>query len=298
MFNKGWEFHVFARAINKGDFQWDIDFNFWTLQNEITRLNNDEDILFTYHVNRVGNPIGSFYGYRWAGVNPANGNPMWFKGNEEGNNAEYDIVQYDIASNTYRAFNPQDPSDVTAAGSLSSVDDRSIVGNSNPTWQGGFTNTFRWKGFDLEFLLRYQGGNSIMNVTEQATLMNMGFQNNGTKILERWTTAGQETDVPKLWWGREARINNTGFADTRFIEKADFLRIQYITLGYAVPGLSNSGIRNLRVFAQIQNPAIFTSYSGLDPELNLFSNTNSQAGLDNNTNPIVRTISFGINLGL
>jgi TonB-linked SusC/RagA family outer membrane protein len=301
MYNKGWEFHVFARAINKGDFQWDIDLNFWTLKNEITRLNNDEDILFNYHVNRVGHPIGSFYGYSWAGVNAANGNPMWFKGNEDGNSAEYDIVQYDIASNTYKAYNPQDPEDVTAAGTLSSVDDRSIVGNSNPTWQGGFTNTFRWKGFDLEFLLRYQGGNYIMNVTEQATLMNMGFQNNGTEILERWTAAGQQTDVPKLWWGREARINNTNFTDTRFLEKADFLRVQYITLGYAVPGLNksgSSGIRNLRVFVQIQNPAIFTSYSGLDPELNLFSNTNSQAGLDNNTNPIVRTTSFGINLGL
>lgn len=303
MVNKGWEFRVFARAIDKGAFQWDVDVNFWTLQNEVTRLNNDEDILFLYHVNRVGHPIGSFYGYSWAGVNSANGNPMWFKGNEEGNNAEYDIVQYDIASNTYKAFNPQDPADVTAAGSLSSTNDRRIVGNSNPTWQGGFTNTFRWKGFDLEFLLRYQGGNSIMNITEQATLMNMGFQNNGAKILDRWTTPGQETEVPKLWWGREARINNTGFTDTRFLEKADFLRIQNITLGYAVPSSilskpGKSGIRSLRVFAQVQNPAVFTSYSGLDPELNLYSNTNSQAGLDNNTNPIVRTLSFGLNLGL
>ena len=302
LFNKGWEFRLFARALDKGDFKWDVDFNFWTLTNEITKLNNDEDIILTYHINRVGNPIGSFYGYRWAGVNAANGNPMWYKGNEEGNNADYDIVQYDIASNAYKAYNPESPADVTVAGSLSSVDDRNIVGNSNPTWQGGFTNTFRWKGFDFEFLLRYQGGNMIMNVTDQATLMNMGFQNNGVKILDRWTTVGQVTDVPKLWWGREARINNTGFTDTRFLEKGDFLRLQYVTLGYSFPtamiNKNGNGIRSLRIFAQAQNPMIWTGYSGLDPELSTFADTNSQGGLDNNTNPIVQTISFGLNLGL
>jgi len=299
--NSGWEFRLFARALDKGDFKWDIDMNIWTIQNEVTKLNNDEDIIFTYNINRVGNPIGSFYGFRWAGVNAANGNPMWYKGNEDGNVADYDIVQYDIASNAYKVYNPESPADVTAAGSLSSVDDRSIVGNSNPNWQGGFTNTFHWKGFDFEFMLRYQGGNSIMNITEQATLMNMGFQNNGTRILNRWTAAGQETDVPKLWWGREARINNTGFTDTRFLEKGDFVRLQYVTLGYAFPtamiNKNGNGVRSLRIFAQVQNPAVWTSYSGLDPELNLYTETNSQAGLDNNTNPIVRTVSFGLNLG-
>jgi TonB-dependent starch-binding outer membrane protein SusC len=299
--NTGWEFRLFARAIDKGDFKWDVDVNFWTLKNEILKLNNNEDILFTYNINRVGEQIGSFYGFSWAGVNPANGNPMWYKGNEEGNESGYDIVQYDLAANAYRVFNEENPADVTAAGTLSTVDDRSILGNSNPTLNGGFTSTMRWKGFDFEFLLRYQGGNQIMNITRQATLLNMGFQNNGTEILERWTTAGQETNVPKLWWGREARINNTGFTDSRFLEKGDFLRLQYVTLGYAVPttviNKNGNGIRSLRVFAQVQNPAVWTSYSGLDPELNLYSETNSQSGLDNNTNPIIRTVSFGLNLG-
>ena len=139
-----------------------------------------------------------------------------------------------------------------------------------------------------------------MNITRQATLLNMGFQNNGVEIIQRWTAPGQQTNVPKLWWGREARINNTQFTDTRFLEKADFLRIQNITLGYSVPGLNKPGapVRSLRIFAQIQNAGVFTNYSGLDPELNQFSDTNSQAGLDNNTNPIVRTVSFGLNLGL
>lgn len=295
MFNKGWEFHVAARAVDKA-FKWDVDFNFWSLQNEVTRLNNDEDIIFNYHINRVGHPIGSFYGYTWAGVNSANGNPMWLKGDGS-------TIQYDIAANAYRAFSPENPGDVSTPATLSSTADRSIVGNSNPTWQGGFTNTFRWKGFDLEFLLRYSGGNMIMNVSRQATLLNMGFQNNGAEILDRWTAPGQVTNVPKLWWGREARINNTQFTDTRFLEKGDFLRVQYVTLGYNVPNsllgkTGSNGIRSLRLFFQAQNPWVFTSYSGLDPELNQFNTTNSQAGLDNNTNPIVRTITFGLNLGL
>jgi TonB-dependent starch-binding outer membrane protein SusC len=296
MFNQGFEFHLFAKAMTRGDFSWDIDFNMWTLKNEITRLNNDEDIIFTYTINRVGQPLGSFYGFTWAGVNAANGNPMWEKGNG-------DIVQYDIASNAYRLYNPAEPTNVSQASSLSSAADRSILANANPTFQGGFTNTFRYKGFDLELMLRFSGGNYIMNVTRQASLLNLGFQNNGSEILERWTTPGQETNVPRLWWGREARVNNTGFADSRFLEKGDFLRVQNIILGYTVPNsvlarTGSNGVRSLRVFAQVQNPLVFTGYSGLDPELSDSFTTNSAFGIDNNTNPIIRTVSVGLSLGL
>ena len=302
MVNQGVEFQVAARAIQKGAFTWDVEFNIWSLNNKITRLNNDEDIFLnagagsgSLHINRVGYPIGSFYGYTWAGVNAANGNPMWTKGDGS-------IVQYDITANAYRAFNPEDPNDVSTASSLSSANDRSILGNSNPTWQGGFTNIFRWKGFDFEFLLRFQGGNMVYNATKQNSLLNLGFQNNGTEILDRWTAPGQVTEIPKLWWGREARVKNTGLGDSRFLEKGDFLRVQYITLGYTLPNsllsrTGSNGIRSLRIFAQVQNPIIFTGYTGLDPELNLFSNTNSMAGIDNSTNPIVQTTSIGLNLG-
>lgn len=299
--NKGIELSIDATVIQRGDFQWDVNFNYSNIKNEITALNNNEDIIYTYHVNRVGESIGSFFGYTWAGVNPANGNPMWFKGDGKGGLTK-DIVQYNIAGNNYRAFVPGEPANVATAATLSSTNDRTLLGNSNPIWQGGLTNNFRYKGFDFEIFARYQGGNMVMNVTRQATLLNMGFQNNGREILDRWTTAGQQTDVPRVWIGRESAINNTGAADSRFLEKGDFLRLQNIVLGYRVPPavlekLGKNGIRSLRVFAQLQNPLVFTKYKGLDPEISTETGNNT-FGVDANANPIIRTSSFGVSIGL
>ncbi|MEZ4828867.1 MAG: TonB-dependent receptor [Bacteroidia bacterium] len=293
--NTGVEVEVNALTVTKGGFSWTTAFNFSYIQNEILALNNDEDIIFTYHINRVNESIGTFYGFEWYGVNQANGNPIWVK-------ADGSLVQYNVTTGQYRAYSEENPGDVSTAATLSAATDRKLLGNSNPLWQGGWNNTFSYKGLSLQVFFRYLGGNYIMNVTRQATLLNMGFQNNGREILERWTAAGQETNVPLLYAGREAAINNTGAADSRFIEKGDFVRLQNATLSYELPksllgNIPSTGIRSARIFVQGQNLLTFTGYSGLDPELNSVIGTNSQFGLDNNTNPLVRTISGGINLG-
>jgi TonB-dependent starch-binding outer membrane protein SusC len=103
--------------------------------------------------------------------------------------------------------------------------------------------------------------------------------------------------------GRSNFINFNGQAITRFMEKGDFVRIQNIVLGYRIPasilGASqNFPVRSVRIFAQAQNPFTFSSYTGLDPELNLSNTTNQQFGVDNNTNPILRIYTLGINIGL
>jgi hypothetical protein len=102
-----------------------------------------------------------------------------------------------------------------------------------------------------------------------------------------------------LWIGREAAINNTGAADSRFLEKGDFFRIQNIVLGYTMPTslVSKAHIQGMRVFGQVQNAFISTKYTGLDPELSS-STGNSTFGIDQSANPIIRSISFGVNLKL
>jgi hypothetical protein len=120
-------------------------------------------------------------------------------------------------------------------------------------------------------------------------------------MLGRWTEAGQTTEVPKLYSGQDASIWQSGASNSRFVEKGDFVRIQNIVLGYRVPTevLTNTfkgSISSIRVFAQVQNPFTFTSYSGLDPEMNQFSNQ-LQFGIDWNGAPIIRTYSLGLNVG-
>lgn len=301
MRNWGHEFNVNAVAVDKKDFRWNLMANFTLQRNELVGLNKnaisgeDEDIILTYHINRVGEQIGTFYGFEWYGVNPENGNPVWVKGDGS-------LVQYDISANRHVVFDPANPADVSTAAALSATADRKLLGLSNPQWLGGLNSTWSWKGLSLETFFRFSGGNYIMNVTKQATLMNMGFQNNGAAILDRWTPENKSGTVPKVYVGREAAINNTGAADSRFLEKGDFLRLQNVILSYNLPASlvaksGSAGIRSARLFAQIQNAFVMTPYTGLDPELNASNTTNSAFGVDDNANPIIRTVSFGLNLG-
>mgnify|MGYP002777677406 CR=1 FL=1 len=319
MVNRGWEFAVNLQAFNSDRFRWNVGANFSAINNEILALNQDQngvdqDIIFTYNINRVGNPIGVLYGYQSAGVNPTNGNPLFVKGDGR-------IVQRDVISGNYGLYDAASPAFVrNDAVALSSLDvsvrdangniigDRRILGNTNPRWFGGITNSFSYAGFDLEVFVRFSGGNKIMNVTRQETLLNQDFNNNGREILSRWQRDGDQTDVPRMALNRGNIINFNGQAISRFVERGDFVRIQNISLGYNLPKrfFSNGTIvSSVRLFAQIQNAFTFTKYSGLDPELNSFtefnttndSQVNSQTGVDFNANPQLRLFNFGANIG-
>ncbi|QJD78934.1 SusC/RagA family TonB-linked outer membrane protein [Spirosoma rhododendri] len=303
MYNQGFEAAVTVDAINKGGFRWNVSANFTTLNNKIEALNKnnegvDQDIIYTYNINRVGYAVGSIYGYEYAGVNSSNGNPMYYK-------ADGSIVQRILSSGNYAVYDPNSPSSVAQSATLNATTDRKILGNTNPTYYGGVTNSFSYGGFDLQVFVRYSGGNKIMNVTRQETLLNQDFNNNGREILNRWQREGDVTDVPRLYLSRTAQANQTGNAISRFVEKGDFVRIQNIVVGYTLPkGLLGRGafpINSLRVYAQVQNAFTFTKYKGLDPEINAnvgVDNENSQFGVDYNTNPQLRVITFGLSLGL
>lgn len=306
MVNSGIEIAANFAAIDKDGFRWNVGANFSTVRNNITALNKgtdgrDQDIIFTYNINRVGNPISALYGYESAGVNPVNGNPLFVKGNGQ-------IVQRDVNTGSFGFYTPGStaPFTATSTAALSALDiaqggDRRILGNTNPTFFGGITNTFAYKGFDLEVFVRFSGGNKVMNVTRQESLLNYSFQNNGREILRRWTQDNTNTDVPRIALGSGTIANFNGQAISRFVEPGDFVRIQNISLGYTFPktlfGGAKSPINNLRLFAQVQNAFTFTRYTGLDPELNSNGDTNSQFGIDYNANPQIRFINFGLNAG-
>ncbi len=319
MTNSGLEVGINGDVLRlKNGFKWSASANLTFIKNEVTGLvknteGKDQDLFVptgtngNYHVGRVGNPLASFYGFQSAGVSPESGNPMYVKGDGK-------IVERDARTGQYGFYTPGSPFTVNPAASLLTGDisaggDRRILGSAIPTWYGGFTNNFSFKGFDLEVFLRFSGGNSIMNVTRQTSLLNMDFANNSTEILNRWTTPGQITDVPRVVQGQTTNINQDGLAITRFLESGDFLRIQNIVLGYSLPSslLSKTkdksfAVRSVRIYAQVQNLATFTAYKGLDPEITTNTGSgqasNAAIGVDFNTNPIMRTITFGLNIGL
>ncbi len=289
MTNSGLEARIVANVINKGKFSWNTDFNFTWLKNEVTAL--VQPLTSTYNRTEVGGPIAQLYGFKWAGVNSANGNPMYYRGE--------DIVQYNLVPGAigWRAYDPANPGNVatTATGPT-----QEYLGNTLPTWQGGWSNSFTFGNFDAEIFLRYSGGNYIMNESLRG-LLGQGFSNNHVSILNRWTESGQVTDMPKLYSGQDANMFQTSASNSRFVEKGDFVRIQNIVVGYTVPAAAlqsafNGAITNARFFAQVQNPFLFSKYSGLDPEANQYSGQ-LNFGVDWNVAPIIRTYSLGLNVG-
>jgi TonB-linked SusC/RagA family outer membrane protein len=290
--NEGFEFNINAAVVDRGDFSWSSNLNLTTNQNEIISLaNNDSDVNYTYNILRVGEEIGAFYGFIYNGVNPANGNPIY-------TTADGSLIQGNPANTTYYAYDPANPEDISEQVSDLNEGDKVVLGSPNPDIYGGFSNSFSFKGIELGVTLTYAFGHQVLNVTQQE-LMTMEFSNNTAKIKDRWTPANTNTDVPRLYSKVDNFLNNDGNATTRFLEDADFVRVQNITLAYNLPQAiySNIGLNKVRVYAQVQNAFVFTGYSGLDPELSYSNTTNIQAGIDYNTNPLLRTYTIGLNVG-
>ncbi len=293
MENIGFELALNFAVVRKRDFNWDLGFNYTSQKNKLLSLPNGNDIVVSngtgnYNVQRVGQPLNSLYGYQYVGVNSSNGNPVYRK-------ADGTLLMGNITNSSYFSIADQNSATIGSAGSLASAD-RQILGSALPTYFGGITNTVRVKQFTVDMLFRFSGGNKIMNITRQESLLNQGFMNNGKEILQRWQKPGDVTNVPRLWYNRDNFTNLNQQASTRFIEKGDFFRMDNLSVNYEVPTallgrLFKNSVKSFRFLLQAQNLFVITDYTGIDPD-NI-----DERGLDYNTIPPARTISFGVNIG-
>ncbi len=285
--NTGYEFATTFKAIRTENVTWELSANVTFAKNEVTSLFNGQDILGANNIVRVGESINSLYGFKYWGVNKANGNPVYYK-------ADGSLVEGNIATTTYFVFDPNNPGTLGAASSLSAGTDRAVLGNTLPTYFGAFNSKFSYKNFDFGFMFRFSGGNKIFNSTRR-DLMNQNLNNNGTEILGRWQSAANPGDgwTPKLWAGGNTFVNLTGNASSRFVEDGDFISLDNVTIGYSLPKIVSSKIKvdNFRIFVQGQNLMMITKYKGLDPEM-------ESAGVDLNGTPRSKIISMGINVSL
>ena len=291
--NNGLEITLGGDIIRSKNFTWNSSLNHTFITNKITSLysvggNPITEIPGTYNLLKVGTSLNILWGYQFAGVNTANGNPMYL-------NAAGAMVQHNIANGAYYFANNLNDPTFGAQTSLG-VADRRDLGLSLPTYFGGWNNSFKYKQFSVDMLIRYSGGNKIMNITRQEALLSQNFHNNGREILDRWTTPGQSTNVPRIVQGQGNNINQNGLAISRFVEPGDFIRLQNLTFNYTInPKLvsdkTNGYIKSVRFFVQGQNLAVWTKYSGLDPE------NVSQNGQDNAVSPQLRVISTGLSFG-
>jgi len=295
MYNRGVEFSINASIIKKEKFSWNANANISAIRNMVTELaGGNLDIVGatstaaeTSNITRVGYSVGSLYGAKTDGVNPETGQRVFI--NKAGDRVQYSQVVAAGQSRWTYVKGGNAPA-ITA-------EDFYVLGNALPTWYGGFNNTFSYGNFDLNAGFTYSGGNYVQNGT-RATLRDQRFWNNGTQVLNRWTTPGQLTDMPRVVYG-DLLSNGSSWPISANVEKGDFLKLKTVSMGYRIPGssLGKSGISAIRLYAQVYNVFIVTKYSGADPEISSNGNSNLTPGVDKNSAPQGRTYTFGINVG-
>lgn len=174
--------------------------------------------------------------------------------------------------------------------------DLTFIGNPNPDFTYGFTNTFTYKGIELSVFLQGSQGNDLLNLTRRAGTLNSNlYQNQLAEAIDFWSVNNVDAKLPRPV-GSLSHPNLR--VSDRFVEDGSYLRIQNVTLGYSLPDdvISQLKLSRLRVYASGQNLFTFTDYSGYDPEVGSFNQDALLNGVDNGRYPTPRTITLGLNV--
>ncbi|HEV7350325.1 TonB-dependent receptor [Telluribacter sp.] len=286
--NQGLEISLGGSPVSRA-IRWDVNANMAFNRNVVLSLNDNSDRILSgsndgnpTHISVVGKPIGQFFGFINDGVYSAadieNPNitktPQVYEGNPK-----------------YR--------DVNGDGVVSDLLDYAIIGSPHPNFTFGLSNHLTYKRFNLGIIINGQQGGQVMNGLRQSVDNLQGFFNVRQEWVNRWRSAqdpgdGRLSGVPKLTpsWGH--RVNSL------WVEDASFLRIANINLGYTLPEglLRKTGfISSCRIYATIQNLAMFTNYEGANPEAQSRNIDNTLSpGFDMSSYPLSRTSSVGINV--
>ncbi|WP_175634172.1 SusC/RagA family TonB-linked outer membrane protein [Pedobacter ghigonis] len=280
--NRGVEFLLNTVNVRNDNFSWNTNFNIALNRQKVLSLGPVNQI----SVN-TANPSGTVSGREFSRVVP---------GRELGELFGYVYTGVIKTGETYAPqpnSKPGDPKyqDTNGDGKIT-PDDMTFLGNSTPRFTMGFGNDFHYKGFDLNIFFQGAFGYSLYNmnrlVLESTT---------GADALNRFVAGVNEnTEIP-----REGYFLSTygSYVNSRFVEKASYVRLKSVSLGYTLPAKIFDRIKvikGLRVYAEGQNLLTMTNYSGTDPEVNSHSGSNFGGGIDFNAFPAFRTFSAGVKL--
>lgn len=267
MENKGYEFEIRTDNVISKNFNWSSSFLFTSVQNKIIKLANNDDIIDGRYIYREGLPYYSFYMPIWAGVDPADGTPMWFVIDDEGN------ITDDVTHDSKKAKS-------------------AVAGSAEPDFYGSFGNYLTYKGFDLSFVFNFSVGGKIW--------YNSGYKswNDGRSPkyvvqeaqVNRWQKPGDIADHPQRIWNGN---NGSDIRSSRFLFDNDFIRLKDITLSYNIPTevLKKLKLSNSSIYVQARNLLTFSSQDIVDPE------HGGASGYTYFEMPPVKTITVGVEIG-
>jgi len=319
--NRGVELQLNGTPIQNRDFSWNANFNISFNKNKVEDLGPyQKQFLFSSgwgganqpfdYIVRVGSPVGAIWGLQTDG--------FYTLDDFNYNNGVYTLKTGVPSNSGITSVAPQPG--VLKFRDISGPDgkpdgivddrDRTIIGNTQPKFFGGLNQQFTYKNFDLSLFLNFQYGNDVLNANRLE--FTSGYTVNSNLLAEmnnRWRNINEQgqvvTDPTEL-----ARINAnaTLWSPLRSassfnvhswaVEDGSFLRVNNVTLGYTLPSklLERVKISKLRIYGTVNNLAVFTNYTGYDPEVNTRRTTPMTPGVDYSAYPRSRAFIFGANL--
>jgi hypothetical protein len=305
-----------------GKFEWDSEAQISFNKNKLMALNGTASAAIMGYaqwgstlvsLSDIGESLYSFYGYVTDGI---------YKDLEDIETSPKPVNSYptDGVFNSAQTVWPGDIKykDINGDGIINE-NDRTNIGSPMPKFTYGWTNTFRYKNFDLSIFINGTYGNKILNLTKRGlTTMSSAWSNQHVDVGDRARlepiNAGSATDGTSWYWDiNNVRVSNPDTKtpraiigdpndndriSDRYIEDGTYLRIKNISLGYTFPKkvISKLKLDNLRLYCNIQNLVTFTGYSGYDPEIGVSTMGPNVYGVDYGRYPSPTTYSFGINM--
>ena len=280
--NRGVELSLSTVNLQRGDLSWRSTLNIATNRNKVLDLGGQTEILLAprtgnffspaeTYVVRVGEPLGSIYGYQVNG--------LW----QQGDQCYLKNPAQACVPGEYKIADMNGDSVITAA-------DRVILGYGDPKFYGGLSNTLTYGRFSLDLFLSFNYGNKIINAGNAYGGLAIGQANERDIVLDRWTPTHTDTDVPRANAARPRRLYST------LVEDGSYLRLQTLTLGYELPPRLIPGAETARLFLTGQNLVTVTDYSGFDPDVNSMGGDPRFGGIDIGAYPHSRVWNFGVSV--
>jgi TonB-linked SusC/RagA family outer membrane protein len=298
--NQGLEFTLETKNIDTKDFSWTSSFNISFNESKVLALNDNQKNLqstipwdnqwqtVSAYIAAVGSPLGEMYGYQSDGTYKYEDFNL--------NNGIYTLKpEVTTNGNTRANIQPGDIKYKDLNGDLVvNTDDYTVIGHGLPKNTGGFTNNFRYKGFDLNVFFQWSYGNDILNANRilfEGNTKSLSYFNQFASYENRWTPENPNSDLfrTKGFYG--------GGYSSQFVEDGSYLRLKTVSLGYNLNTnfLRKIHLKAMRVYCSGQNLATWTKYTGPDPEVNVYSSALT-SGFDFSAYPRARIISFGTNI--
>lgn len=292
MRNKGIEVAIGGDIIRSKDLTWSLDMNLGHNSNKLTDIYKTRNADGTYtakpiivgdqlgiagSANRllqIGIPVDTYYMPEWAGVNPDNGAPMWYKVTRDANGNEIERTKTSTYSQaTYEK-----------------------MGKASPDVFGGITTSLRWKNFDMNAVFGYSIGGKLFNYSRREYDSDGAYTDrNQMKLMDGWSRWQKPGDNATHPIARYNNTSNSNAMSSRYLESNDFFRMRSLALGYNFD-LKKYKVRNLRVYLSGENLFVITKYSGVDPEIPVSDDGNILFSAGPSVYPMTRKFMFGLNV--